>query len=123
MTRSRIPIIRRTPEISMETPVIPARLGRPMMIPTLKKTSACDSISRIFLVFWLRQPRPVMVSIPADRRTVHFSRNGTGGSVCFQMTQVLQPVIRYSWCGTAGSAYKAFRVLTHDVCRPFHVFE
>jgi hypothetical protein len=25
------------------------------MIPTLKKKSACDSIPRLFLVFWLRQ--------------------------------------------------------------------
>ena len=43
--RSRAPITRKVPEICVETPVLPARLGRPTMTPTLKKASACDSIS------------------------------------------------------------------------------
>lgn len=43
--RSRAPTTRKVPEICVETPVLPARLGRPTMTPTLKKVSACDSIS------------------------------------------------------------------------------
>ena len=80
ITRSRIPITRRTQKICVVTPVIPTRLGRPVMIPILKKTIAYDSISRLFLVFWMRQPRtPVMISGPADQRRVHLSRNGNSG--------------------------------------------
>lgn len=43
--RSSAPIARKVPEICVETPVLPARLERPTMTPTLKKVSACDSIS------------------------------------------------------------------------------
>lgn len=37
--------------------VSPARLGRPVMIPVLKNTSACESIFRLFLWFLMRPPR------------------------------------------------------------------
>lgn len=39
------------------TPTSPTRLGIPVTIPRAKKTSACDSIARLFLMFWMRQPR------------------------------------------------------------------
>jgi hypothetical protein len=45
------------------------------MIPTLKKMIACDSISRLFLVLWLRQLGTTMISGPAAQCTVHISRS------------------------------------------------
>lgn len=44
------------------------------MIPTLKKTSACDNISPLLLGFRLRQPRTTDDLGPANQRTIHITK-------------------------------------------------
>lgn len=55
---------RRSQETCVVTPAIPMSVGRPATIPRVKKTSACGSIARLFLVSRVRHPPHRFRQIP-----------------------------------------------------------